>query len=739
MVLHTKRGRAIAIAVSKTPRETFAVTATLERDGTRATTPTRESLAALKMHFGLTRESVREWMCLEDLPEGAVYDEKTEATRIGFDAETRSATVEVPEYAAPASLDFVLYDERTRTYDEPSGGWGGSAFSVPIGIGCGHARELGASVLTRDEAAGSGEFNVAVLSRHATACTLVLQYGENTLELALNPISHRTGNVWHVSVPFGGPSDVLHAPTREDDVTYGFRFEGDPEGRAGSRFFPAQVLFDPRALEVVRPLNEMDEPTPTPRYMGSLAAVLERRAVGDANLAPAASDAQAIALNVDLASLTAEGTLQAAAAELQRLRSTMHFTAVALAPIQTRSADGDANAPVSFFAIDPKFGTRADLRAFVATMKSIGVDVWMRFVLTQTGEGTDASPRSESLRGIDAATYFQLGSSGGLDSAGVPMTTALNPCSAPTISLLVDALRTFTLYDGVSSFIIETGGGIVRGPLGRSPLLETLAYDAVIGNAPKKLYLTPSADECGAMPSWGVIGEINAKYSRGVENFFRGAPGMLNEMALRLGGSPDIFRSNRDARYGLNNFLRPAPSCSIPPTCAIPKTTTADPTKTSDPIARAELAALFTSTGGILINVHALNPTLQPLASQLSQFRASRIDLFTDEFAFDGVRWIDPFTGAAPSFDDVSAAPCLTCLRRDLTGRNRDVWIAYNGSIAAFSTNLPSPSPGFRWIRRFDTSLAASDAAEPTPLVAQSYSVAPASVSVCELVELAKA
>ena len=189
----------------------------------------------------------------------------------------------------------------------------------------------------------------------------------------------------------------------------------------------------------------MDEPTPTPRYMGSLAAVLERRAVGDANLAPAASDAQAIALDVDLASLTAEGTLQAAAAELQRLRSTMHFTAVALAPIQTRSADGDANAPVSFFAIDPKFGTRADLRAFVATMKSIGVDVWMRFVLTQTGEGTDASPRSESLRGIDAATYFQLGSSGGLDSAGVPMTTALNPCSAPTISLLVDALRTFTL------------------------------------------------------------------------------------------------------------------------------------------------------------------------------------------------------------------------------------------------------------------------------------------------------
>ena len=93
------------------------------------------------------------------------------------------------------------------------------------------------------------------------------------------------------------------------------------------------------------------------------------------------------------------------------------------------------------------------------------------------------------------------------------MTTALNPCSAPTIALLTDALRSFAIYEGVSSFIIESGGGIVRGPLGRSPLLEKLAHDAVLGNAAKKLWLTPSEFECGAMPSWGIIGERNSKFS----------------------------------------------------------------------------------------------------------------------------------------------------------------------------------------------------------------------------------
>ena len=68
----------------------------------------------------------------------------------------------------------------------------------------------------------------------------------------------------------------------------GFRCEGDPEGRGGSRFFPAQVLFDPRAIELRAPLSEMEEPTPTPRFLGSLAAALERRVRRRANGSAAA-------------------------------------------------------------------------------------------------------------------------------------------------------------------------------------------------------------------------------------------------------------------------------------------------------------------------------------------------------------------------------------------------------------------------------------------------------------------
>jgi len=728
--VHTRRGRSVEIqttherGVGGESSGFHRVTLTLTRaDADDA----RVDVSGIKAHFGLTRESVREWMCLEELPRGASFDETTQATRVGFDETTRSVEIFVPEYVAPASLDFVLYDENTETYDEPSGGWGGSSFSVPIGFGNGHARELGVTTTRFDETTGRGAFNVAVLSRHATQCALVLQWGENTMELGLNPISHRTGNVWHVSLPFGGATDLLPAPTRADDILYGFRFEGDPEGRGGSRFFPAQVLFDPRAMELAPPLSEMEEPTPTPRFMGSLAAELERSVVGDAAVNASsdfgpngASSTTTIAIDVDVSSLTPEGTLAAASAALKEMREKIWFNAVSLAPIQARSADGQPDAPVSFFAIDPRFGTRADFRRFVADMREQGVEVWMRFVLTQTGEGTDETPRSESLRGIDAASYFQLGASGGLDSAGVPMTTALNPCSTPTISLLTDALRSFALRDGVSSFIIETGGGIVRGPLGRSPLLETLAHDAVLGNAPKKIWLTPSAGECGTMPSWGTIGEINSKFSQSVQGFFHGAAGATNDLALRVSGSPDIFTSLRDARHGLNAYVSPDPSCGFPrqgsTTDAIESTTLA--------VARAELATLFTSAGGALVDARvATDPSLRPLIEKLSQFRAKHAALFEDT---DRITWIDPITGARrepSSFDDASAPAALACLRIG----DDTVWTCYNGTNASINAVLP-PTHHRHWIRVFDTSSTSSSSSSTFSTV---VAVPARSVSVC--------
>jgi hypothetical protein len=70
------------------------------------------------------------------------------------------------------------------------------------------------------------------------------------MDIALNPTAHRTGDVWHIALPVGLAGARLPMPEAGGGATvlYGYRCEGDTAGRGGSRFHPAQVLFDPRVM-----------------------------------------------------------------------------------------------------------------------------------------------------------------------------------------------------------------------------------------------------------------------------------------------------------------------------------------------------------------------------------------------------------------------------------------------------------------------------------------------------------
>src|SRR5450755_3101914 len=82
--------------------------------------------------------------------------------------------------------------------------------------------------------------NLAVFSKHATSCALVLlQPGAEKpfVEFALNPRSNRTGQVWHAFV------EGLDA-----GVQYGFRFDMQPNPNPNVyRFDPSNVLLGPYA------------------------------------------------------------------------------------------------------------------------------------------------------------------------------------------------------------------------------------------------------------------------------------------------------------------------------------------------------------------------------------------------------------------------------------------------------------------------------------------------------------
>ncbi|XP_019438520.1 PREDICTED: isoamylase 3, chloroplastic-like, partial [Lupinus angustifolius] len=88
--------------------------------------------------------------------------------------------------------------------------------------------------------------NFSIFSRHATAVTLRLVFPKSgstgrlnggIIELALDPHSNKTGDIWHICIEDLPRSNVL----------YGYRIDGPQDWGKGHRFDSSTVLVDPYA------------------------------------------------------------------------------------------------------------------------------------------------------------------------------------------------------------------------------------------------------------------------------------------------------------------------------------------------------------------------------------------------------------------------------------------------------------------------------------------------------------
>ena len=185
------------------------------------------------------------------------------------------------------------------------------------------------------------------------------------------------------------------------------------------------------------------------------------------------------------------GTYAGVAAKVDHIVAT-GATTVLLHPVQysARRTTDDAwgFAPVSLHATDPALcspdrgAATHQIREMVRALRARGVEVLVHVVVTHLGEGSDDAPRTHSIRGVDVFSYYQMGPTGRLEeNPAVPGTTALNPTSVVTQQLILDALRRWRTVVGVDGFVLDTGGGVARGAMGRSTLLESVAQDPVLG------------------------------------------------------------------------------------------------------------------------------------------------------------------------------------------------------------------------------------------------------------------
>lgn len=203
-------------------------------------------------------------------------------------------------------------------------------------------------------------------------------------------------------------------------------------------------------------------------------------------------------------------------------------------------------APKSGFAATGKFGMQVDeFKALVKDLHKNGIEVMLDVVFNHTAEGNEKGPYI-SFRGIDNKTYYMLTPEGyyyNFSGCG----NTLN-CNHPVVrNLILDCLRFWVSEYHVDGFRFDLASILGRNqdgsPMHNPPLLETLAFDPVLG---KTKLIAEAWDagglyQVGAFPSWGRWAEWNGKYRDDVRKFLKGEEGMTGVIAQRLQGSPDLY------------------------------------------------------------------------------------------------------------------------------------------------------------------------------------------------------
>ncbi|MBZ4022468.1 glycogen debranching enzyme GlgX [Rhodobacter sp. TJ_12] len=418
-----------------------------------------------------------------------------------------------------------------------------------------------------------GGTNFALFSAHAERVDLCLF--ENGKELRIT-LPERSGDIWHGFVRGVGPG-----------AQYGYRVHGPWAPEIGHRFNPAKLLIDPYARALSAPVvwhtlmqggvgtNRPDRRDSAPATPRSVVCEFvkphwER---------PARSWSHTFIYEAHLRGLTMQhpdvpahlrGTYEGFASPpiLAHLKK-LGVTAVELLPVMPFIDDrflvekGLRNywgyQPISFFAPEPRYGTREGFRNMVRALHGAGIEVILDVVFNHSGEGDGSGP-TLSLRGLDNGSYYRLAEGGRAYVNETGTGNTLNLAHPMVLRLVTDSLRHWVEEMGVDGFRFDLAATLGRGSSGRfkawAPLLSAIRQDPVLGSV--KLIaepwdIGPGGYRLGDFPHPFI--EWNDRFRDGVRQFWRGDAGQIPEIARRIAGSAEIFDHRGRAATSSLNFL----------------------------------------------------------------------------------------------------------------------------------------------------------------------------------------
>jgi len=422
--------------------------------------------------------------------------------------------------------------------------------------------------------------NFAVESAVADRVELCLYDPRSGLLRASTALRGRTGDVWHgfVPAPLAGAGDL-----------YAYRVHGPYDPARGLRCNPAKLLLDPRARALTGEprLDASLLDGPDEHDLDSAAAMPRCRIVDPSpdwgrDRAPGTPWKDTVIYELHVKGFTMLHPLVPKAlrgkylglaepAVIDWLRR-LGVTAVELMPCQSFTSEaflqsrGLVNywgynslawsAPATQYAL---VDAVTEFQQMVSALHAGGIEVILDVVFNHTAEGNEFGP-TLSLRGVDNAAYYRLDAKDrrrydNLTGCG----NTIDASSPAARSLIVDSLRWWAEQMHVDGFRFDLATVLGRADGGYDPAAPIFA---AIRAEPSLAFAKLIAEPWDVGPGGYRLGQFppgwsewNDKYRDTVRRYWRGEGLVLGELAERIAGSSDLFRSRGRKPSASINFV----------------------------------------------------------------------------------------------------------------------------------------------------------------------------------------
>lgn len=423
----------------------------------------------------------------------------------------------------------------------------------------------------------SNGVSFTINSHGATRCTLLLFKPQAPKPYARIPFpdSYRIGDTY----------SMLVYDIKPDEFEYAFSFDGPYEPAKGLLFNEENVLLDPysRAVTGQRKWGEKPEGGKDFEYRArvvkssfdwgnikQLEQPFEDLVIYEIHVRGYTKDKSS--------GVSAPGTFAGLKDKIPYLKD-LGINAVELMPIfefdemeSARVVDGVqlynywGYNTVSFFAPNTSYAFNEEhnhegdeLKSLIKALKENGIEVILDVVFNHTAEGNEMGP-CFSFKGIDNNVYYMLTPDAhyyNFSGCGNVMN-----CNHPVVrNFIIDCLRHWAIEYRVDGFRFDLASILGRdqngAPMANPPLLESLAFDPVLG----KMKLIAEAWDAGGLyqvgsfPSWNRWAEWNGRYRDDMRSFLKGDDGMAGNAITRITGSRDLYSPESRGHKASVNFL----------------------------------------------------------------------------------------------------------------------------------------------------------------------------------------